>query len=54
LAALFIPLNSNAEMHIAADVTFVTKGILQSFGHGIFIQNPGDLAGVVSQYGVFL
>jgi hypothetical protein len=32
-------------MHIAARVTFVTKGIVQTFGHGIFIQNPGDLGG---------
>jgi len=32
-------------MHIAAGVTFVTKGIVQSFRHRIFIQNPGDLGG---------
>jgi hypothetical protein len=42
MAALFVPLNSKAEMHIAAGVTFVVQGIVQSFGHGIFIQNPGD------------
>lgn len=45
MAALFVPLNSKAEMHIAAGVTFVTKGIVQSFRHRIFIQNPGDLGG---------
>jgi len=32
-------------MHIAAGAAFVTKGIVQSFGHGIFIQNPEDLGG---------
>jgi hypothetical protein len=31
-----------AEMHIAAGVTFVVKIIVQSFRHGILIQNPGD------------
>jgi hypothetical protein len=45
MAALFVPLNSKAEMHISAVVTFVIQGIVQSFVHGIFIQNPGDWAG---------
>ena len=38
-------------MHIAAGVTFVIKGIVQSFRHGIFIQNPGDWRGDFSVKG---
>jgi hypothetical protein len=56
LAELFIPLNSKAEMHIAAAaVTFVIKGVVQTFVRGIFIQNPRDfLGGRVSQNGIFV
>jgi len=32
-------------MHIAAGVTFVIKGIVQSFRNGIFVHNPGVFSG---------